>query len=454
MENITVKDIVEAVDGRLLCGNPDQIITSISTNSREMDETTLFVPLIGERVNAHRFIQSALQSGGAALTQEHDAMEDRHCWIRVENTQSAMQALASYYRGLMKLPIVAVTGSVGKTTTRDMISTALSAKFRVFRTEGNLNSQVGVPITLARISSHDEVAVLEAGMSMKGEMTRLAAMIRPDMAVFTNIGVAHIENLKTQDGICLEKMELINTMPENGVVFLNGDDEILLRHRDRIRQHVLTYGLLEGCDYRGTDIRIENNSTYFSCTCHGKTFEVVLNVLGEHNVRNALAAIAVSDQLGIDPVLAAGQFMKFEGLRQRVYQTDTYTVIDDTYNASPDSMKASLDVLSQMECKGRRIAVLADMLELGEDTIRYHYEVGTYLADRPVDELYVVGELASHIQKGAIDRRKDIITQSFADNDTLIQFLAHSLKTGDCILLKGSNGMKLQEIAKTLLGKK
>lgn len=443
--------MIEATKGVLLCGNENQIITRLSTDSRDMSESTLFVPLIGERVDGHKYIESALTFGGATLTMNHTSMDDTHPWIQVDDTLKAMQRIGTYYRSLMDLPVIAVTGSVGKTTTRDMIGKALTTSFHVFQTEGNFNSQVGVPITLARMSQKDEVAVLEAGISMEGEMAILAQMIQPDIAVFTNIGVAHIENLKNQDNICKEKMELAKALPKEGVVFLNGDDEILVKHSLDLKNPVIYYGLSKLCDYRGKNIRIENNQTHFDCVCHGNTYPVVLNVLGTHNVQNALVAIAVAKRLGVPVSVSSKAFLDFEGLRQKVYQIHNYTLIDDTYNASPDSMKASLNVLSQMEGSGRKIAVLADMLELGDQTKEYHYEVGTFIGDKNIDEVYAVGNLSQYIINGINDSTTDMVTCMFDNNGELLQYLQETIAGGDIVLLKGSNGMCLKNVVNSLL---
>lgn len=451
MKQVTVKDILEVTGGTLLCGEESYEITNFSTDSRNMQEGYLFVPTIGERVNGHRFIESALQNGGATLTQEHDTMEDTHPWIRVEDTKKAMQQIAAWYRGKMEFPVVAVTGSVGKTTTREMITRALEAGFFVFHTEGNYNSQVGVPLTIARMTGEEEVAVLEAGMSQFGEMTELEKMIRPNIVVFTNIGVAHIENLGTQDNICKEKMELAKNVDQNGIVFLNGDDEILMKHRQEFQAKVFTYGTGEQCDYRAKEVRTEQGKTKFTYIRNGKETEIVMDVLGQHNVLNALAAFGVAEFLGLPIEKTCHQFENFKGTRQQVHVLENYTVIDDTYNASPDSMKASLSVLADMKCEGKKIAVLADMLELGEKSEQYHREVGDFLGSQSIDTLYVLGELSTYLLEEAKMKKKELIGLSFTTKEELMQQLERTISKGDCILLKGSNGMKLSEVAKYLL---
>ncbi|MBQ9156261.1 MAG: UDP-N-acetylmuramoyl-tripeptide--D-alanyl-D-alanine ligase, partial [Eubacterium sp.] len=237
MEGITIKDIVTITGGTLLCGDENKEIREFAIDSRQGNEDSIFVPIIGERVDAHRFIDGALAINGATFTQEHEepllGLAGKP-WIRVEDTVKAMQQVGTFYRNKMELPVVAVTGSVGKTTTREMIAHALSADRQVFQTMGNQNSQIGVPLTLSHISREDEVAVLEIGMSERGQIEILTNMIRPDVAVVTMIGVSHIAQLGSQENICLEKMDIVKGLPADGMVFLNGDDPFLAAYRDKL----------------------------------------------------------------------------------------------------------------------------------------------------------------------------------------------------------------------------
>lgn len=454
MKQVTVKDILEVTGGTLLCGDENYEIINFSTDSRKMQEGYLFVPMLGEKVDGHRFIESALQNGGATFTQEHDEMNDSHPWIRVEDTKKAMQQVARWYRNKMQFPVIAVTGSVGKTTTREMITRVLEAGFHVFHTEGNYNSQVGVPLTIARMAGEEEVAVLEAGMSQVGEMTELEKMIQPKIAVFTNIGVAHIENLGTRDNICKEKMELAKNIDQNGAIFLNGDDAILMEHKEEFKGKVFTYGTSEQCDYQAKDVRTESGKMMFTYVRNGKEMPIVMDVLGQHNVLNALAAFGVAEFLGLSIEKVCHQFEDFKGTRQQVHVLSDYTIIDDTYNASPDSMKASLNVLADMTCSGKKIAVLADMLELGENSEKYHREIGTVVAEKKIDVLYVLGDYSKFLWEQAKQERPVLEGKVFDSREELMNSLKTIIEKGDLILLKGSNGMKLSEIAKGLLASK
>lgn len=446
MEPIYVKDLIEITKGSLLCGAVDDVIVDIATDSRNLKEGDLFVPLIGERVDAHKFLDAAIQDASVAFTMEHDAATDAmlgsgHSVIRVEDTLLAMQKVASYIRHNHPLPIIGVTGSVGKTTTREMIYTALASEKKTFQTYKNYNSQVGVPLTMAKLTDEYELAVLEMGMSNPGEMERLATMIRPNMAVFTCVGVAHIENLKTQENICLEKLKIATYMKDEDILFLNGDDPILRKLSSTVSQQIIWYGTTEDCQYRGKDIHVDCGEQVFTLVCAAGEYEVRLKALGEHNVRNALVAIGVAEQYGVAIQSAIQALYTFQGQRQRVVETAFFTMIDDTYNASPDSMKASLAVLRDMPCNGKRIAVLADMLELGENEVLYHEQVGQYVKEDGIDYLIAYGELSKHMIKTA--GCEGVHVDSLEAAETALRNIA---KPEDTVLLKGSNGMHLKEI--------
>ena len=289
MENITVKDIVGMTGGVLMCGDENTPVTDICINSKEIKEGDLFIPIIGERVDAHRFIESALEKGAATLTSRHnDIVVAKKPYIRVDNTVDALQRIGKEIRKQIPVPVVAVTGSVGKTTTREMITQALSTAKRTFHTEKNLNSQIGVPITLSRMSRKDEIAVLELGISEPGQMDILSEMVKPDMAVVTTIGVAHIEFMKTQENIRKEKLSVVHFMKEGGTLLLNGDDELLkeAKEAEHLTCRTLFYGTSDWCDYYAKDIIYYDSYTAFTCVHGDKEVPVLLNTLGKHNVGN------------------------------------------------------------------------------------------------------------------------------------------------------------------------
>ncbi len=453
MQDFKVSDILEATGGRLLCGSPETLIDTISTDSNKIGERCLFVPIIGRRVDAHRFIDSAVAAGAkAVLTSEHDAMDKPVPCIRVEDTVIAMQEIGRAYGRRMNIPKIGVTGSVGKTTTKEMIACALSAGFRVFKTDGNSNSQIGVPGTLAKITPEDEIAVIEMGMSSPGEMKRLAELVTLDCAVLTNIGVSHIEALGSRDGICEEKLHIEDALVQDGCIFLNGDDDIIPGHMGRLQHEAVLFGLGENNDYRAVNIESGGERTEFDIVIAGSLgYHAVLKVPGIHNVRNALAAVAVADRYSIPVEDAIRALSSYGGvsMRQQISVVSGVTVIDDSYNACPESMKAGIDVLCTVKASGRRIAVLADMLELGPESPRFHFEVGEYIGKRGVDEIVLFGELADNIADGAkINSQVNIV--KFNSRDEINRYLEASLKEGDAVLFKGSRGMKLNECAEFL----
>lgn len=454
MFDIKVKDIVAATGGTLLCGDENVDITDVCINSKEIKAGDLFVPIIGERVDAHRFIESALEVGAATLTSHHSGVViAEKPYIHVHDTVKALQDIGTFIRNKFNIPIVGVTGSVGKTTTREMIAAALSGCVNVYQTEGNFNSQIGVPITLSRMTRDAEVSVLEMGMSEAGQMDTLSEMVRPDICVVTVIGVAHIEFLKTQENIRKEKLSIVNHMNKDGVLFLNGDDPMLAGIKGETEVKTFYYGTEKWCDYRAENVHMENYKYVYEYV-HGDTrIPVILNALGRHNVGNSLVGMAVADYLGLDLNKAAKSFDDFKGIRQVIIDIpDKYTIIDDTYNASPDSMKASLNVLSELETDGRKIAVLGDMFELGARSEEYHYQVGTFLADKDIDELVVVGELSQNIVRAVMDRESKIKCYSFRDNGEVTLYLLSVMRPGDVVLIKGSNGMNLKEIVSNMQG--
>lgn len=452
MKHVTVGEIAEAVDGNLLCGNPGLEIENVSIDSRKMKGNDIFVPIIGAKVDAHRFIPNAFEAGAAAtFTSEHSEADDgRHPWIRVGDTVQALQALGGWYRGFFSGPVIGITGSVGKTTTREMVTAALASERSVTGTKGNSNSQVGVPLSLTEMDLTAETAVFEMGMSFPGEMERLAAIVRPTAAIVTNIGVSHIENLGSRENICREKMHITDGFGREQLVILNGDDDLLSKYRGTGRFRTVFYGVGPDNDLRAENIRVEGERTCFDVVDGNDRMPMSLGVPGTHNVMNALAALAAADAFGVDRRSAAAALEEFRGFDRRlqIEHTGGYTYIDDTYNASPASMRAALQVLGTVQTEGRRIAVLADMLELGPDAPRFHYETGVYGASLPVDRVYVIGKLAENI--GRAYEEKGVPVEYCSGNDDAVRRVLAYRQPGDAILLKGSNGMHLGEVLREL----
>lgn len=484
MKEITIQEVVKAVDGRLLGGSETTVISSVSTNSKEILQGALFVPIIGERVDAHRFIADALKQGAVATFTSHamekEELQKGKCYIKVTDTQKALQALAAYYRSLFQIPIVGITGSVGKTTTKEMIYAALATKCNVLKTFGNMNSQIGLPLMMFHLEDSYQIAAIEMGMSEVGEMTRLAHIAKPQKAVMTNIGVSHIGQLGSQNNIRKEKMNIINTFTEGNTLFLNGDDELLLEIEAMIKNpeqlsenvvsnetknalkhtKIITFGIGEHCRYRAKEIVTQGEHTHFTAvTPHGEE-KIELSVLGIHNVNNALVALAVAESFGIAPKEAKIGLKAYQPIEKRgqIIEKNGVQWIDDTYNASPDSMKSGVEVLLQMEHLQRRIAILADVLELGEVSKECHYGVGAYIAKlyregKKIDVVCSVGTEAKQITKALTEEAVDIEAKHFSDNKEVIAYLQNKLKAGDGVLVKGSRGMHTEDIIKAFVEK-
>jgi UDP-N-acetylmuramoyl-tripeptide--D-alanyl-D-alanine ligase len=451
---MTVKEITAACGGKLLCGDSNTIVTSVSTDSRKIDCGTLFVPIKGERTDAHTFIRATFKVGAVAtLTEEHDVMDDdEHAWISVSSTEQALQKIAAAYRRKFKIPFIGITGSVGKTTTKEMVALALSASLNVIKTEGNFNSQIGLPLTMFNITDEHQAAVIEMGMSNFGEMGRLAQIASPDYAVMTNIGISHIQQLKTQQNIMKEKLHITDMFNKNSVLLLNGDDAMLAGLRNKIDAKTIYFGTKSWCDFRAENIKTEDEKTFFTLSALGKTFKIILPALGMHNVLNALAGLAVADTLNVPIEKAIEKLETYKPLamRQQIHHVNEVTIIDDSYNASPDAIKSSINVLCEFK-GGKRIAVLADMLELGECSGKAHFNVGAYAAASGVDIVLTVGERAKEIAKGAKSVNLNFDCYSFENNEDAILKLKSILTAGDTVLIKGSRAMKTDKIVKAFL---
>ncbi|SNU08010.1 UDP-N-acetylmuramoyl-tripeptide--D-alanyl-D-alanine ligase [Lachnospiraceae bacterium] len=487
MKNITVKDIINITNATLLNKIDDnekskllsEEVTDIVTDSREVKPNTLFVAIVGENVDAHKFIPDVAKITDIMLIEKGEdeilalsdksSLPDNKAYILVNSTLDALQLIGGYIRSIYEKKVIGVTGSVGKTTTREMITHALRSSLNVFSTSGNMNSQIGVPLTLSHMNDTDsDIAVLEMGISEPGGMDKLTKMVMPDIAVCTMIGVAHIEFMKTREGIMHEKLRIASRMNDNGVLFINSDDSLLSKISSSNDISFITdgnaapnckimkYGTGSDADYRATDIRYMDGYNTYTYVHEDKKVTVNLTQSGMHNVLNSLVAMAICDYLGLDTDKAAEALENFEGMRQKEIMTDKgYTVIDDTYNASPDSMKALISVLRDKPAHGRRIAVLGDMFELGPNSDEYHREVGRFIKkcysenNDSINELITVGISSKLIAEEIKDT--DILINSFEKNMDASEYIKSIIKPADIIVLKASNGMKFSEIVKEIV---
>lgn len=445
---VKVSDIAAAAEGKLLCGDENTVITSFITDSREAKAGAMFVPIRGERADGHSYIPAVLEGPAAAAFTDHEIPLGEKPLVLVKDCREALQRAAAWYRDQFAIPIVGITGSVGKTTAKEMVAQALSAQFRVLKTAGNQNSQVGVPITVCGLRKDHTAAVVEMGVSMPGEMARIAGVVKPTCAVMTNIGVSHIEFMKTRENILAEKARIADYLPPDGALFVNGDDDLLPTLKETMGSRVVTFGLGPTCDWRAFGLNEADKGTFFTCQSPaGERTELFVPAAGEHNVRNALCAMAVARYLGVPAgdVVRAISAYKAPAMRQQMVEANGLLIIDDSYNASPDSMRSAIDVLSTRPVTGKRAAVLADMLELGDFSQQGHYQVGQYAKERGVELLVAVGPLSREIAAGYGEGAR-----WFATNQEAAAFLLDALRPGDAVLVKGSRGMKTDEIVAAL----
>lgn len=445
---VKVSDIAAAAEGKLLCGDENTVITSFITDSREAKAGAMFVPIRGERADGHSYIPAVLEGPAAAAFTDHEIPLGEKPLVLVKDCREALQRAAAWYRDQFDIPIVGITGSVGKTTAKEMVAQALSAQFRVLKTAGNQNSQVGVPITVCGLRKDHTAAVVEMGVSMPGEMARIAGVVKPTCAVMTNIGVSHIEFMKTRENILAEKARIADYLPPDGALFVNGDDDLLPTLKETMGSRVVTFGLGPTCDWRAFGLNEADKGTFFTCQSPaGERTELFVPAAGEHNVRNALCAMAVARYLGVPAgdVVRAISAYKAPAMRQQMVEANGLLIIDDSYNASPDSMRSAIDVLSTRPVTGKRAAVLADMLELGDFSQQGHYQVGQYAKERGVELLVAVGPLSREIAAGYGEGAR-----WFATNQEASAFLRDALRPGDAVLVKGSRGMKTDEIVAAL----
>ncbi len=436
--------IANACGGKLSpSANPNREIIGFFTDSRTPSEDKMFLALRGERVDGNKFATDLVNNGFCAMVDREECVSEKGDCILVDDVRNALQILAQYYRNdkLASKKIVGITGSVGKTTTKDMVALALSSALDVHKTEGNANSQIGLPQTVLACGIEKDCAVVELGMSMPNEMERISRCAMPDISIVTNIGYSHIENLGSREAIRDEKLDIIKWSGENAVLVLNGE-EPLLRNTDKLIGKTAYYVSVNdtSCDCYAIEIIENSDELSFKAVIFGKEYAVSLPVKGRHFVMNSLFALATAHLLGIDVLLAAKALSTYQsdGKRQFIYESEGHTVIMDCYNASPESMLASLSVLQTY--KGRRIAVLGDMLELGELSEELHKKVGTYVNDR-ADVLVTYGEYAKLYASSS--EIKEVYSFEKGDMESLKAFLTSFVKESDTVLYKASNGMKL-----------
>ena len=431
-------------------------IKGVSTDSRKIRQGELFVALRGDRFDGHDFVLDAISNGACGAVVERSVLESRYeslgkvrNLLPVEDTLFALQEMAHLHRQKFAVPVIGITGSNGKTTTKEMTASILKQKGPVLKNEGNLNNHIGVPLTLLKMEAVHRSAVVEMGMSAPGEIDLLARLVSPDIGVITNIGPAHLEFLGSMDGVAAAKAELLDNLAAGGTAVLNADDRYFEALSDRFSGRVLSFGMNAGAAVRAQDIRQGDDYTDFELVAQGAAARVRLRALGRHNISNALAAAAAALAAGmaVEAVKYGLDDFTPVSMRSEVRVINGRTVLADYYNANPGSVKAALETLVTLRPGARSVAVLGDMLELGEQGAEEHREIGRFAARLGVDVIIAVGELSARILEGASDagmpKSALFAATSHAEAAGL---LTRQSRIGDAVLIKGSRGMKMEKI--------
>jgi len=446
----TVKDVLVSTRGRLLSGNENDILRGISTDTRRIKGGELFLAIKGHRFDGHNFILDAISRGaGGLLVQDGCIINSKFkmgdvSFVSVPDSIKALGDIANFHRARFKIPLIGITGSNGKTTTKEMTAAIFSKKFNVLKNFGTENNQIGVPLTLMRLRPEHKIVILEMGTNHLGEVKRLSEIARPNAALITNVGPSHLEHFKDTDTVLKAKCEILEFLDKDAKVVINADDELLKKLK--ISHRTIKFGLNKSCDFYADKIELEPDGIRFRL--NGK-WEIETLVLGRYNVYNALAAIAVSRDFGvsIDEIKEALRDFRVPNMRMQVKRLGDIKIINDTYNSNPLSMRKAIETLSDMTTKGRKILVAGDMLELGNLSGRFHHLVGRQAAESGIDLIVAVGKLAEHVARGAQEagmsqKKIKMCNVTKEACETMLKLV----KKGDTVLVKGSRAMKMEQI--------
>ena len=460
MKDILVKDIIRICKGKLICGNENEICEDFSKDTRQINEGDIYLGIKGERFNGSTFYREALEKGakGCILQDIEISKEDIDTYkdkfiIIVENVVKALQKLAAYKRSLFDIPVIGITGSVGKTSTKDIIASVMSTKYKVLKTEGNYNNEIGLPLTILRLKDH-EAMVLEMGMSAFEEISLLTNIAKPTTGVITIIGSSHIGELGSKENILKAKLEILEGLNNKGSLIINNDNDLLnLWNKNNQDNHKhITYGIENKSILNAKNIHINYNNSSFEIEVNNKAYTVEVPVAGKHFIYNSLAAIAVGLENGIEMKKIIEGISNFSLTKRRmeiIKSKSNVTIINDCYNASYESVKAALEYLSSIKAN-RKIAVLGDVLELGEFSSKMHQKMGEEVVNNNIDILITVGKEVKTIASTVKKRSKRIVVYSFDDNLDASNLLKEQMKENDVILVKASNGMHFEEIVESI----
>ncbi len=454
MKNMTLEAIAKAIDG--VAYNIDKVnnvtANGVVIDSRQVEEGYIFIAIRGERVDGHSFINQVFDKGALAVICEEKPEGIDKPYILVKSSTEALKSMAAYYRRNLDVKLIGITGSVGKTSTKEFIAAVLSEKYNVLKTEGNFNNEIGLPLTILKIREEHEVAVIEMGISHFGDMKPLGEIAEPDICVITNIGYCHLEYLIDRDGVLKEKTDMFNYAKMNAEYVLNGDDDKLATISE-VRGKEPVFISLEDTN-KPIHVKSISKSGIEGSICnvavYDNTVELNIPLPGKHMISNALVACAVGELCGVNTEQMKQGIAKLKpvGGRVNIIKSDSYTIIDDCYNANPVSMKASIDVLKYADT--RKVAILGDMFELGADEENLHKGIGEYISSTDIDVLITVGKLSSHIDIGATENGYKGENIHFNTLDECIDNIQDNLKDNDTVLVKASHGMHLEKIINSL----
>ena len=459
-KNILVKDVLELCKGKLICGNEEEICENFSKDSREINVGDIYLGIKGERFNGSNFYKEAFEKGakGCILQDIEISKEDINTYndkfiIIVENVVDALQKIAKYKRSLYNIPVIGVTGSVGKTSTKDIIASVMATKYNVLKTEGNYNNEIGLPLTVLKLKDHDAL-VLEMGMSAFREISLLTEIAKPTTGVVTIIGSSHIGELGSRENILKAKLEILEGLDKDGALIINNDNDLLnLWNKENSDNHKhITYGIENESILNAKNIIIKEDESSFEIEINNKVYTVEVPVAGKHFIYNSLAAIAVGLENDIEMEKIIEGISNFSLTKRRmeiIKNSNNVTIINDCYNASYESVKAALEYVSSLK-SNRKIAVLGDVLELGEFSKQMHQKMGEEVVNNNIDILVTVGKEAKIIASTVKDKSKNTDVYSFDKNQDASDLIKAQMKENDVILVKASNGMHFEEIVETI----
>ena len=458
-KDILVKDILDICKGKLLCGNEEEICENFSRDSREINVGDIYLGIKGERFNGSNFYREAFEKGakGCILQNIEISQEDINTYndkfiIIVENVVDALQRIAKYKRSLYDIPVIGITGSVGKTSTKDIIASVMATKHNVLKTEGNYNNEIGLPLTVLKLKDHNAL-VLEMGMSAFGEISLLTDIAKPTTAVITVIGSSHIGELGSRENILKAKLEIIEGLDKDGALIINNDNDLLnLWNKGNNNHKHITYGIENKSILNAKNIIIREEGSSFEIEVNNKNYTVEVPVAGKHFIYNSLAAIAVGLENNIEMKKIIEGISNFSLTKRRmeiIKNSNDITIINDCYNASYESVKAALEYVSSLK-SNRKIAVLGDVLELGEFSKQMHQKMGEEVVNNNIDILVTVGKEAKIIADTVKDKSENIEVYSFDENQDASNLLKQIMEENDVILVKASNGMHFEEIVESI----